>query len=170
MFGEKFTSSLSKHKYIKSPKHTYCSFYHFIITCFLYLPFFYDKLSRSLGLRFIFQPISALTTLIFQHIPAMHSLLHSSTFQPSTTLNSPHIVLESPVQSGYWAFQSSNHDQDQLALPQKPRKTEPDQYKPVTGQLAWLFISYRTSLQLVLVTTYQIYHEALKSHILIQLG
>ena len=56
------------------------------------------------------------------------------------------LVLESPVWSGYWVPCGSNHDQDWLGLPRKPRKTGLDWYKPVTSQLARLFIGYRTGL------------------------
>ena len=54
------------------------------------------------------------------------------------------LVLESPVQSGYWVPSGPNHDQDQLVLSQKLKKTRLDRYKLVRGWLEQLFISYKT--------------------------
>ena len=65
LFGVKFTSSLSKHIYTKSPKHTYHSFSSLLHYMLLYSPFFYAILPRSLGLFFIIPANSSLIQLLY---------------------------------------------------------------------------------------------------------
>ena len=63
------------------------------------------------------------------------------------------LVLESPVQSGYWAPGSSNWDRDQLALSQKLEITGPDHCKLVIVWLAAVSPQLYNQLKPDIVTT-----------------